>query len=524
MTTIDCIYERMNDDIELNEKTIDLKQSQIRQFYAGQTIFLSGCTGFIGKCVVEKLLRSCPEIKKLYLLVRQRKDEQTIQDRLKYYFTNIIFEKLHKTYPNFMEKIEPVKGDLMLPGIGLSAEDRKRLASEVNLIIHNAANVQFDEQISRALAINVLGTKEMLDLACECEHLKGFLYVSTGYSHCYMKNIEEQYYRPPADLKMVQDMLQADKENASGLSNEAIAAAIEPWPNTYTFTKATAEGVVYDYGRRVNFPCAIYRPTIVLATYKEPIAMWSGNKNGPALSFMATCLGIIHACFLHRYPLDMCPADMATNALLASIWDAVTNKTDEKKTQYYNYGSSTTNPITIEEMEHLTYEDRIRNPSIKNVWILWGVLPKTLVGFYFFHFFFHCIPAFLADLFIMVQGKKPMFLPILFRVQKHLDKLFYFANGNWRIYITQMLKVVDRMNEADRALFFCDMRIFDWADYMDRYWSGIRLYLMNESQDTIPAGRKRHFKLYVLHHTLVTVFWAVVVYYMYRILSYVFGF
>ena len=35
---------------------------EIKKFYAGKKVLLSGCTGFLGKVILEKLLRSCPEI------------------------------------------------------------------------------------------------------------------------------------------------------------------------------------------------------------------------------------------------------------------------------------------------------------------------------------------------------------------------------------------------------------------------------------------------------------------------------
>lgn len=44
--------------------------SSIADFYAGRSIFITGATGFMGKVLVEKLLRSCPGVKCLYLLMR----------------------------------------------------------------------------------------------------------------------------------------------------------------------------------------------------------------------------------------------------------------------------------------------------------------------------------------------------------------------------------------------------------------------------------------------------------------------
>ena len=45
----------------------------IRQYCAGKSAFITGATGFIGKVIVEKLLRACPEIKFLYILIRPKK-------------------------------------------------------------------------------------------------------------------------------------------------------------------------------------------------------------------------------------------------------------------------------------------------------------------------------------------------------------------------------------------------------------------------------------------------------------------
>ena len=46
----------------------------IKEFYAGKTIFLTGTTGFVGKVVLEKMLRSLPDIKKIFIMVRGKKN------------------------------------------------------------------------------------------------------------------------------------------------------------------------------------------------------------------------------------------------------------------------------------------------------------------------------------------------------------------------------------------------------------------------------------------------------------------
>ena len=53
----------------------------ISKFYAGRSLFITGGSGFIGKQVIEKLLRSCSDIDRIYVLMRAKK-EQSPRQRL----------------------------------------------------------------------------------------------------------------------------------------------------------------------------------------------------------------------------------------------------------------------------------------------------------------------------------------------------------------------------------------------------------------------------------------------------------
>lgn len=53
--------------------------SPIQQFYNGQSIFITGGTGFVGKLLIEKLLRECPGISFVYLLIRPKKGKDMHQ-------------------------------------------------------------------------------------------------------------------------------------------------------------------------------------------------------------------------------------------------------------------------------------------------------------------------------------------------------------------------------------------------------------------------------------------------------------
>lgn len=55
--------------------------SSIPASFQEQTVLVSGATGFMGKVLTEKLLRSCPDLRHIYLLVREKKGK-TMHQRL----------------------------------------------------------------------------------------------------------------------------------------------------------------------------------------------------------------------------------------------------------------------------------------------------------------------------------------------------------------------------------------------------------------------------------------------------------
>jgi hypothetical protein len=75
--------------------------SEIVEFYNGKSIFITGATGFLGKCLIEKLLRSCVHVDKIYLLVRPKKGKTSKQrlDEIVKCKVNIILNKIYsKSY------------------------------------------------------------------------------------------------------------------------------------------------------------------------------------------------------------------------------------------------------------------------------------------------------------------------------------------------------------------------------------------------------------------------------------------
>ena len=52
---------------------------KVKQFYANKSVLLTGCTGFLAKIILEKLLSACKDIDKIYVMVRQKRGMHPMQ-------------------------------------------------------------------------------------------------------------------------------------------------------------------------------------------------------------------------------------------------------------------------------------------------------------------------------------------------------------------------------------------------------------------------------------------------------------
>jgi alcohol-forming fatty acyl-CoA reductase len=89
----------------------------ITNFYKDKTILITGCTGFVGKVVLEKFIRCIPDFKRIYVLVRPKKGKNP-QDRLwADIFSSQCFDVVKKQH-NFDRivntKIVAIGGDIFM--------------------------------------------------------------------------------------------------------------------------------------------------------------------------------------------------------------------------------------------------------------------------------------------------------------------------------------------------------------------------------------------------------------------------
>ena len=180
---------------------VDPNALSIKQFYAGRDIFITGGSGFMGRVLIEKLLRSCPDVGNLYILLREKKGA-SIEERIKILQELPLFETLKNSNPKAFDKMVPINGDVMKIGLGLSESDIERMEN-VSIIFHVAASVRFDDPLKYATILNTRGTREVVYFAESLKNLSVMMHVSTTYCNPDHHIIEERIYPEYADCKFI---------------------------------------------------------------------------------------------------------------------------------------------------------------------------------------------------------------------------------------------------------------------------------------------------------------------------------
>lgn len=164
---------------------------------------------------------------------------------------------LEKTSADIFRKLIPIQGDVSEENLGISPADRNKLIDIINVVIHSAATLDFNESLKPTVTTNLLGTRRVMELCNQLKNLKAVVHVSSAYVNSFLLNCEEILYPPPEDAEKVIDL-------TTSLSDEALLELqpklLKEHPNTYTFTKHLAEHEVNKYAGK--FPCGIVRPSM----------------------------------------------------------------------------------------------------------------------------------------------------------------------------------------------------------------------------------------------------------------------
>lgn len=364
------------------------------------TTFFSIYSGFIGKVLIEKLLRSCSDLKCIYVLMRPKKGK-TIQQRLTAMSELPLFEPLRKVMPHVLDKLIPVAGDVTQLNLGLSNEDIDAMKN-VSVIFHSAASVRFDDSLRDAVLMNTRGTREIMKLAETLSKLKVVMHVSTTYSNTDRQDIEEKIYPAYVDWKKAIKI--CEKYDDDTLNN-VTQHYTNFLPNTYVFSKNLAEHVTDDYKEKL--PVVVFRPSIVISVMRDPIQGWVDNFNGPVGLLVGSGIGIVRT--MYSNPDNRCdftPVDVCVKGMIIAAWKEAHVKSTS--TPVYNCSSYGLSTATLQQIVDIGKCLTERIPFEKMIFMPGGRITSNRYLNYVKLIFLQLLPALLIDLILRFKGHKPM--------------------------------------------------------------------------------------------------------------------
>jgi amino acid adenylation domain-containing protein/thioester reductase-like protein len=199
---------------------------------APQNILLTGATGFLGAFLLDELLRTTTAT--IYCAIRCSSIQvgrQKLQHNLDRYSLNGTIA--HSS------RVIPVLSDLSQPLLGLSADEFRQLAGQIDTIYHNGAYVNLVYPYAALRDTNVKGTEEILRLASQVKvkpvHFVSTLDVFQSSHHSQLAQLAEDDEFPVGEL---------------------------PWSG-YAQSKWVAEKLVKTANER-GIPTCIHRPGMII--------------------------------------------------------------------------------------------------------------------------------------------------------------------------------------------------------------------------------------------------------------------
>jgi alcohol-forming fatty acyl-CoA reductase len=328
---------------------------------AGSTVLLTGGSGFLGKTVLATLLARHEEIGRVRVLLRAP-DQAAAQRRLT---EEVLTSEALSGLSPAKIRAQLDAGQLCAAAGNLDADDfaeRARTSlGEVDVAIHCAASVSFEEALDDALAINALGPTRLLGGLQAAGSNPHFIHVSTAYvADCRTATVREDDSPLPVPLDPGQMMERAREWRVLAGRESRLAgrerrfrrtaerdvaharAADVPsrseqlrrrwvaqhlaakgrgfaraagWPDTYALTKAVAENLLSERCQRAT----IVRPTIIESALHQPHPGWlEGIKVADPLILAYAARGLTDLPGRPDNRIDIVPVDLVANACVAA--------------------------------------------------------------------------------------------------------------------------------------------------------------------------------------------------------------
>lgn len=379
----------------------------IAEALKGKTILITGSTGFLGKSLVEKCLRSIPDIARINLAIRSSA-RRAASDRLeREVLSSPAFRRLKEELGEerfaalAAEKLAVVEIDLGRDGLGLSDASREQLRAS-DVVIHSAAAVEFDNPADLSAQTNLLGAARLVEALRSSGARPHLVHVSTAYVGGMLRGLVRE--EPPLDPGLnwrheaevlsnlrgpveeesrrpeILNKLRREARSRMGpAGTPAVARATERlrerwvkdrlvergrvhanamgFSDIYSFTKAMAEHAVVEL--HGDIPLSIVRPSIIESALAEPFPGWLEGFRMAEPLILAFGRNILRDFSgLPDSLLDIIPADFVVNTVLA----VAASPPAGDKPRVYHAASGSRNPLRLRRLEEEARDYFTENP------------------------------------------------------------------------------------------------------------------------------------------------------------------
>ncbi len=491
---------------------------------AGRRIAVTGATGFLGTALVERLLRAVPDCEVLPVVRPGRRAgaaERVRRDILR----NDAFDRLRREWGDRFEdeiarRLRPLGGDVSVDGLGLSDEDRARLA-EVDVVIHSAAAVSFDSPLDGAVAVNLLGPSRVAQALGAAGSTAHLVAVSTAYvagnrrgeapealltDTLFSTEVDwraevagANRARADADAEsrrpeMLKKFNKAARGELGAAGTPLLAARAERlrqqwvddrlvelgraraaalgWPDAYAYTKALGERALAE--NRGAVPVSIVRPSIIESAVAEPYPGWIRGFRMAEPVIISYARGL-----LKEFPglpegvVDVIPVDYVVAATLA-----VAAGPPPEQPVVYQAVTGSRNPLKYRTLVDLVQEwfsarplyDDAGQPIVVPDWSFPGrgkvrrQLNRAVKGLSAAEKVVSHLPVrgAKADVAARLEERRTQ----AERALGYVELYGAYVETEARFDDRRLAALWETLPEADRAAFCFDPRTIDWAAYI----------------------------------------------------------
>lgn len=456
----------------------------VDSFYDGKCVLITGCTGFVGKVILEKILFSLPQVQRIYTFIRTKKGSSIHERFQREIIESPCFDRLRGLRIDFdtwvKEKVVPINGDLVKKGLGLSKEDRNELIENLDIIINSAASVDFNLRLDQALQVNTIGSLRILKLAKACKHFKALIQISTAYVNSDKEGwIEEKIYTINKDPRVILNELQSIPVTEI---EQRTAFILGKYPNTYTFTKNLTEQILKTEIGAI--PVCIVRPTIIGGAWKEPFPGWVDSISAAGAFYLSGGLGLMKITIINKYNIgDQIPVDIVSNsaiisaALLCRPYDPY----------ILHVGSSVINPVNWKTCKDILTSYWRKFPSEKAISKANFIMTSSQRFFDAYRFFYRKIPSAALTAYSKIVST-PDNIKRAQRFKKLIDRellitksFSHFNHCEWIFASHNITNLIKILNPNELLKFEIDISSMDWRIYLFNYGFGLKKYVLKES-------------------------------------------